>query len=121
MNCKPGTIGYINKNSRAKENIGAFVEVIRPYVDGEILPGHITPYDDEGVFGWVVKSMGAGLLVTNRGGNYRAQYAAYRDKAITPFRDAPGNEDFVVKARKTLPRAKPVTGPVTINTRGEPA
>jgi hypothetical protein len=40
---------------------------------------------------------------------------------LQPIRDQPGNEDFVTKARKTLPRAKPVTGPVTINARGEPA
>jgi hypothetical protein len=43
------------------------------------------------------------------------------DVCLRPIRDQPGNEDFVVKARNTLPRAKPVTGPVTINERGEAA
>ena len=43
------------------------------------------------------------------------------DSWLRPISASPGNEDFVVKARKTLPRAKPVTGPVTINERGEVA
>lgn len=32
-----------------------------------------------------------------------------------------GNEKFVTEARKSLPRRKPVTGPVTIDARGEVA
>lgn len=41
------------------------------------------------------------------------------DRCLRPIRDQPGNEDWVTKARKTLPRPTPVPGPVTINARGE--
>lgn len=47
------------------------------------------------------------------------------DECLRPLRPKEGeqsqNEDWVTKARKTLPRPTPVTGPVTINERGEPA
>jgi hypothetical protein len=49
------------------------------------------------------------------------RFAVIDDANLRPINDAPGDETFVTKARKTLPRAKPVTGPVTINARGEPA
>lgn len=41
------------------------------------------------------------------------------DSVLRPIRDQPGNEQFVVESRKSLPRKKPVTGPVTIDARGE--
>lgn len=43
------------------------------------------------------------------------------DAFLRPIRGQLGDESFVIKARKTLPRKKPVTGPVTINERGEVA
>lgn len=43
------------------------------------------------------------------------------DVSLRPIRDQPGNEHWVTEARKTIPRPIPVTGPVTINHRGEPA
>jgi len=48
-------------------------------------------------------------------------YRHIQEQHLRPLPGGEGNEDFVVKARKTLPRAKPVTGPVTINSRGEVA
>jgi hypothetical protein len=51
----------------------------------------------------------------------KTKATSWPDAWLRPIRDQPGNEDFVVKARNTLPRAKPVTGPVTINERGEAA
>jgi len=41
------------------------------------------------------------------------------DVSLRPLRGGEGNEKFVVESRKTLPRKKPVTGPVTIDNRGE--
>jgi hypothetical protein len=44
---------------------------------------------------------------------------AWHEEDMKVIDPGEGNEDFVTKARKTLPRAKPVTGPVTINARVE--
>jgi len=53
------------------------------------------------------------------GGSRLNRFAVIDDANLHPISDNPGNEDFVVESRKTLPRAKPVTGPVTIDNRGE--
>jgi len=122
MNIKPGTIGRINRNARRLENVGIFIEVIRPYVCGEHLPGHPTAHFERGEAVWVVRAIGGSILVETTGGfTYCAKVQAVREVAITPFGDQPGNEHFVIEARKSLPPPVPVTGPVTINERGEPA
>jgi len=120
MNIKPGTIGRINRNARRAENVGIFIEVIRPFVSGEQLPGHPSAHREFDEAAWVVRTLGSSILVQTTGGaTYYAKVHAVREIAITPFGDNPGNEDFVIKARKTLPPPIPVTGPVTINERGE--
>ncbi len=90
--------------------------------------GDIARYvgNDKDIYGYLVKCIGrrdgatlAGWIVEPPLPVPRGGWVA--DKVLKPIRDNPGDEDFVIKARKSLPRAKPVTGPVTINERGEPA
>jgi len=49
------------------------------------------------------------------------RFAVVDDASLQPIEDKPGNESFVTEARKSIPRPIPVTGPVTIDHRGEPA
>ena len=96
MNCKPGDLAVIvNTAAWNQKYLGRFVRIIKA---GPTLPFGPT---------WEVENLPGGLYC--------------EDSALRPIRDQPGNESFVTKARKTLPRAKPVTGPVTINERGEVA
>jgi hypothetical protein len=99
MNCKPGDLALIVSGIPI-DNIGKIIKVISV---SERWYGHAWTYE---------------------GSIYAAHFPGVRADAVAdcclrPIRDQPGNEDFVTKARKTLPRAKPVTGPVTINARGE--
>ena len=69
---------------------------------------------------WKVRMLGApqpSIVAGSHG--FLFQERCVRDSMLRPIRDQPGNEKFVVEARKTLERAKPVTGPVTIDNRGE--
>jgi hypothetical protein len=92
MNCKPGDLAVIVR-AQYPENLGLFVTVVRPHPRQK--------------HGWMVEGSGPGDWCL--------------DEDLRPIRDNPGNEQFVIEARKTLPRPTPVTGPVTINERGEPA
>lgn len=101
MNCKPGTVGRINRMCRRHENLGIYLEVLRPYVIGEVLPGHLAAYNTQGEFGWVVQAIGDEFLTPDG----KSKFHVARDEAITPFKDSPGNESWFKSA--PLERAKP--------------
>jgi len=112
MNCKPGDLARIKKPYRDNDVMGLYVEVVRASIPGERIcsrEGVVTKHAENHLSGWVCEANSDGFP------------RLIADCALDPIRDQPGNEDFVVKARKTLPRPIPVPGPVTINTRGEPA
>ena len=109
MNCKPGEMAWITKS--AAGNYGRMVEVVGPVQS--ILPGDLA-YPGEGHM-WHCKS--SEPLYCTFG--IPSTEFAFPDIRLRPFRDNPGNEDFVTKARLSLPRAKPAVGPVTITERGE--
>jgi len=67
---------------------------------------------------WAVKSCGTPFDFGPTG-EPDTLYGLFHPSNIRPIGDNPGNEHFVVEARKTLPRPTPVPGPVTINERGE--
>jgi len=98
MNCKPGDLVILLRaeNPAMKKYVGTIRIVVR---GSDNRPG--AWYLEPPVYG------GNGLL------------ASWYDENLKPIRDQPGNEQFVVESRKSLPRKKPVTGPVTINERGE--
>jgi hypothetical protein len=103
MNCKPGTIGLVNRKARHVENIGVLVEVVRLYAVNEVLPGHGAPYPGDRDHGWVCRAIGREFVVPCLGGgSFNAEFHCVRDIAITPFKEGEGNEEFVVKARKSL-------------------
>ncbi len=110
----PGVLA-ITKNMLRTASNGKLVKLIRPYAAGEILPNHGHAYETKGL-GWVVESLGSPFHTDFDGLQIVRVIASH---CLHPIGDNPGNEDFVTKARKTLPRAKPVTGPVTIDSRGE--
>lgn len=64
---------------------------------------------------WVVEPPMPGGTIFYRGNAYAAECVFAR--VLAPIRDQPGNESFVVEARKKLPRTKDT--PATINERGE--
>lgn len=110
MNCKPGDLARIKKPYRDNSVIDLYVEVVRASVPGGKIrarDGGITEHAENHLAGWICNASADSFP------------RLIADCALEPIRDQPGNEEFVVKARKTLPRAKPVTGPVTINVRGE--
>jgi len=101
MNCKPGDLAVIVRGS----NLGRMVEVRHQSIYGEGW--------------WLVAVVGAPVIGSLGLSKRLLSFGSIEDARLRPIRNEPGNEDFVVKARKTLPRAKPVTGPVTIDSRGE--
>ncbi len=98
MNCKPGDLAIV-VDGAPKRNLGRIVRVTTTF------PNYPSIWNYEG------------NLVASDG----SKCPGVSDDCLKRLPGGDGNEDFVVKARKTLPRAKPVTGPVTINERGEVA
>jgi hypothetical protein len=88
MNCKPGDLAVI-VSARYSTNIGALVEVLRPYVEGEILPGQIASYYTIGPT-WVVKAVSRPIFV---GIDKHQQIAARADSTLRPIRDNPGQDE----------------------------
>lgn len=112
MNIKPDDkLAYIVAPFH-ENGVGHFVAVVRPAAEHEIFERthFITTHPSWVCRGAVPDDMGTVLTIL-----------VIADECLRPLRGGEGNESFVVKARKTLPRKKPVTGPVTINARGEPA
>ncbi len=98
-NCKAGELALIVNALSERQHIGKIVRVLR-WFDSKMDAWQTDP---------PLFFEGCGLEI------------AWYDAHLKPLPGGEGNEDFVVNARKTLPRAKSVTGPVTINARGEPA
>jgi hypothetical protein len=112
MNCKPGDLARIKKPYRDSTVIDLYVKVVRASAPMERIVaknGSVTTHLETHLAGWLCEA------------NKESFPRVIADCSLEPIRDQPGNESFVTKARKTLPRPTPVTGPVTINARGEPA
>ena len=100
------------------------VQVMREAPQGTlVLPDGYPALSDAGHPSWVCESfMHSPFNCPLMDGRRRlTRFAVIDDANLRPIEDKPGNESFVVKARKTLPRPTPVPGPVTINERGEVA
>jgi len=97
MNCKPGALVMLLKadDPLCTSLVGTFQTLLKqdPYPKYWILDGVIVGH----------------------------QAVAWHEEDMRVINPDPGNEQFVTESRKTIPRKKPVTGPVTINARGEPA
>ena len=107
MNCKPGDLAVIVKSEAG--NLDKFVSCIRLASIDDLLAAYFR--DDVGPV-WVIDRV---LPLSN--GRSAALCA---DSGLRPIRDQPGNEQFVVEARKSLPRSKPATTKGdTITERGE--
>ena len=106
MNCKPGDSAVVVRSYAG--NYGHFVTCVRLATKEDFLAMGYGPASSPA---WITNE-------TLR--NSAGRFCCYvYDDQIRPIRDQPGNEEFVVKARKTLPRPIPVPGPVTIDERGE--
>lgn len=112
---KPGCLAIIAMAARNPENRGALVECVSLYRAGEILPGHTGEFLKRPTPQWVVRGIGRKLLVDFDGWQ---DFTVARESVLRPLGDQPGNESFVVEARKSLPRSKHVKGD-TIDARGE--
>ena len=89
MNCRPGDMAVIVRSSR-QENIGAFVEVLRPSRGNGLAAGTVlvecgtlwTRTDD--VFTWVVRATGRKLVASN--GAFLSEERPYADRSLRPIR-----------------------------------
>jgi len=107
MNCKPGDVarivstgvGFSGETFHKAKN--RFITVVS--IDKTTRAGPCWKYEEE-------------PICSDDG---KTHAISWPDAWLQPIRDQPGNEDWVTKARKTLPRPTPVPGPVTINERGE--
>jgi len=108
MNCKPGDLAIVINSCAGNE--GRIVRCIRlTEYSGQTLP-------DGGRENCAVWEIDKPLP------DFLGLYGLYiGDYQLRPLRGLPGNEHFVTQSRKSLPRPTPVTGPVTINHRWEPA
>ena len=97
MNVKKGDLAY-TVGMFFPENNGRLVLVVRPYVDGERLPGHRVDYELGGDSSWVCDSLGAPLLTNADGLQMRRAIA---DACLRPIRD-PG-EDATDETLEWLP------------------
>jgi len=95
MNCKPGDLAVVVRTGRAYRHfLGRVVTVKRAC---RVFP---ESWDCDPPF--IVDGLEASV----------------RDSGLRPIRDQPGNEQFVVEARKSLPRPATAKGD-TIDVRGE--
>lgn len=99
-NCKAGELAMIIDAVSQRQHIGKIVRVVR--------------WADYLRDAWITDPP---LFFENG----RLGEIEWYDAHLKPLPGGEGDESFVVKARKTLPRPTPVTGPVTIDHRGEPA
>lgn len=98
MNCKPGDLAYIKTTIRTPENIGRFVEVIRPATPGEIFAtecGHQIKYSGQkgSEFCWVVTSTSPLNCRVPDGRIFRLVFLIAQDNQLRPIRDQPGEDE----------------------------
>lgn len=103
LNCRAGDLAVVYRAS---------CEAERSWIGTIIRVTHIEGRSDDGSLCWAYE--GPRLMHARWG-----ECTGVADDMLHPIRDQPGNEQFVVESRKSLPRKKPVTGPVTIDVRGE--
>ena len=125
MNCKPGDLARAIGGPTTPEMNNLFVVVERQAYAGEShSPGTQFNPTESGVH-WVIRHavLGEKLPARTSDGVLRwVERRGYASRLLRPINgDNPGNEHWVTEARKSIPRPIPVTGPVTIDHRGEPA
>lgn len=114
MNCKPGDLAVI-VFALTGESLGILVEVLHRWEGGS----HNGQRFANDAPAWVVKSLGRNLVsVDSRGRRHEHSSRPVADVCLRPIRDQPDNEQFVVEARKSLPRPATAKGD-TIDARGE--
>ena len=102
LNCKAGDLAVVVRGV----NLGRIVDVQRQSVYGEGW--------------WLVKVVGAPVIGSLGSSKRLMSIGSIEDSRLKPIRDQPGNEQFVVEARKSLSRSKPATTKGdTITERGE--
>lgn len=115
LNCKPGDLAVVVR-SDFPQNLGKYVTVVclanQEDYDMPLDSGDWDCQPRSAMWGWdnaekTQASIGDDVMGIN-------------DAELRPIRDQPGNEQFVVEARKSLPRSKPATAKGdTIDARGE--
>lgn len=107
MNCKPGDLAVVIESSTG-DSVGKILTCVR-------LSGRPGLHNLDGTFDagpvWETSDFTPDP-VTGIPHNY------WMDSALRPIRDQPGNEQFVVEARKSLPRPATAKGD-TITERGD--
>jgi len=123
MNCVKGDLARILKPTSGAPCglVDLFVSVVGPTspVNGEHTHSDGSRSKTGGAQ-WEIKFSHPQPLMADGERVFVTSYVMW-DHRLRPIRDNPGNESFVTEARKSIPRPIPVTGPVTIDSRGEPA
>ena len=90
MRCKVGDLA-VTLGMRDPANNGRLVEILRRYIDGEILPGHSFAYKNGGD-GWVCRSLGMALSTLLDGNQ---DIRTINDSSLRPIRDNPGEDEIL--------------------------
>lgn len=99
MNCKPGDLAIIVGATKAPDNNGKIVEVVRPAVAGEVMFGlRVRPREAS----WIVRSIGSPLTITLAGIPYQSHERPYQDRFLRPIRPQPDDatDEMVLIAGK---------------------
>ena len=96
-NVIPGDKAVVVKSTDSR-NLGAIVEVVRPYAPGEVLPEHRHPYATKlGDVDWVVESLGRKLFkeLALSKEVFEYQVAMFPDACLRPLHNSDGEDQVV--------------------------